>query len=82
LLTQIDSLPLDDIDWVIAGGESGPGARPMRAEWVRTIRDECARAAVPFFFKQWGGTQRKKAGRELDGRKWDEYPSLSPAVAV
>ena len=82
LLTRIDNLPLDDIDWVIAGGESGPGARPMRAEWVRTIRDECARAAIPFFFKQWGGAQRTKAGRELDGREWDEYPSVAAALAI
>ncbi len=82
LLSDMPDLPLDDIDWVIAGGESGPGARPMRAEWVRTIRDECARAAVPFFFKQWGGAQRTKAGRELDGRKWDDYPTAANRIAV
>ena len=82
LLSDMPDLPLDDIDWVIAGGESGPGARPMRAEWVRTIRDECARAAVPFFFKQWGGAQRTKAGRELDGREWDDYPTAVNRIAV
>ena len=66
--------PLGDIDWVIVGGESGPGARPMHIDWVRSIRDQCVAAGVPFFFKQWGGVNKKKAGRILDGRTWDEYP--------
>jgi protein gp37 len=62
------------IDWVIVGGESGPGARPMDAEWVRSLRDQCSRASVPFFFKQWGGRTPKAGGRELEGRTWDELP--------
>jgi len=62
------------INWVIVGGESGPGARPMAADWVRKIRDDCVQAGVPFFFKQWGGVDKKKAGRLLDGRTWDEIP--------
>lgn len=61
-------------DWVIVGGESGPGARPMKAAWARDIRDQCQAANVPFFFKQWGGVNKKKAGRILDGRTWDEMP--------
>ncbi len=72
LLGQLCGLDLTNIDWVIVGGESGPGARPMSAEWVRDIRDQCVRAGVPFFFKQWGGVNKKKAGRVLDGRSWDE----------
>ena len=63
------------LDWVIVGGESGPGARPMDATWVRSIRDQCVRASVAFFFKQWGGVHKKKTGRILDERTWDEMPS-------
>lgn len=74
LLEDIGTLDLTGIGWVIVGGESGPGARPMRPEWVRSIRDQCQSAGVPFFFKQWGGVLKKKAGRELDGRTWDELP--------
>jgi len=74
LLGPMDHLPLDGIHWVIVGGESGPGARPMRAEWARGIRNQCLAAGVPFFFKQWGGTHRRSAGRELDGELWDQYP--------
>jgi protein gp37 len=74
LLGPLPSLDLAGIDWVIAGGESGPGARPMDADWVRQIRDRCVAAGVPFFFKQWGGVRKKQAGRELDGRTWDEMP--------
>ena len=74
LIGPIEGLDLTGIDWVIAGGESGPGARPMREEWVTDIRDQCAAAHVPFFFKQWGGTNKKKAGRSLEGRTWDEMP--------
>jgi protein gp37 len=64
------------INWVIVGGESGHGARPLRAEWVRDIRDQCRRAKVPFFFKQWGGVHKKLAGRTLDRRTWDQVPLL------
>lgn len=64
--------------WVICGGESGPGARPMKPEWVWPLRDQCRNARVPFFFKQWGGTNKKAAGRKLDGRTWDEMPRVSP----
>lgn len=74
LLSAIPSLPLEGVDWVIAGGESGQRARPMKAEWVREIRDDCVRQGVPFFFKQWGGRTPKTKGRELDGRTWDEMP--------
>jgi protein gp37 len=69
------------IHWVIAGGESGPGARPMHPDWVRSIRDQCVAAGVPFFFKQWGGVQKKRAGRVLDGRMWSDMPHLSDTNA-
>ena len=69
------TVKLRGIHWVIVGGESGPGARPVRPEWVRGLRDQCVRAHVPFFFKQWGGTRKHLAGRELDGRNWSERPS-------
>ena len=69
------------LHWVIVGGESGPGARPVDPEWVRVLRDQCVVAGVPFFFKQWGGTTPKAGGRELDGETWDQYP-LVDAVAV
>jgi len=62
------------IDWVICGGESGPGARPMHPDWPRSIRDQCQAAGIPFFFKQWGGVNKKTAGRLLDGWEWNEYP--------
>lgn len=65
-----------DIDWVICGGESGPGARPMDPEWARSLRDQCTAANVPFHFKQWGGVHKASAGRVLDGRTWDEVPTL------
>ena len=74
LLGQLDRLNTDGIDWVIAGGESGPGARPVSLDWVRSIRDQCVRAGVAFHFKQWGGTNKKKTGRMLDGRTWDQFP--------
>ena len=74
LLGPLPSLDLTGIDWVIVGGESGFGARPMDPQWVREIRDRCVDAGVPFFFKQWGGRTPKAGGRELDGRTWDEYP--------
>lgn len=74
LIGAIPNMPLKGIDWVIVGGESGPGARPMEARWVRQIRDKCVSQGVAFFFKQWGGSNKKKAGRILDGRTWDEMP--------
>jgi protein gp37 len=74
LLGPVTRLPLSNIEWVIVGGESGPGARPMEADWVRKIRDRCVRYEVPFFFKQWGGVQKSKTGRLLDGRTWNELP--------
>jgi protein gp37 len=82
LLGPLPRLNLEGTDWVIVGGESGPGARPMDPAWVLEIRDQCLDARVPFFFKQWGGTRKKKTGRELDGRTWDEMPALAAAVAV
>jgi protein gp37 len=76
LLGPLGKLDLRGIEWVIVGGESGPGARPMNADWVADIRNLCVRAGVAFFFKQWGGVQKKRHGRELDGRTWDEMPEL------
>jgi protein gp37 len=81
LLGPIPGLALGGIDWVIVGGESGPGARAMDASWVVGIRDQCLRAGVPFFFKQWGGVNKKKAGRLLDGRTWDAMPISAQAAA-
>jgi protein gp37 len=75
LLGPLPNLKLKDIDWVIVGGESGHRARPIQPTWVTDIRDQCARAGVAFFFKQWGGKNKKKAGRTLDGRIWDEMPA-------
>lgn len=77
LLGPMRRLDLRGLDWVIVGGESGPGARPMRPEWVTDIRDQCLDAEVAFFFKQWGGTCKKKAGRELDGRTWSQVPAYA-----
>ncbi|ARO25012.1 phage Gp37/Gp68 family protein [Rhizobium sp. S9] len=79
LVGDLGVLDLGDIDWAIAGGESGPGARPMEAAWVRSIRDQCVAANVAFHFKQWGGVNKKRAGRVLDGRTWDQLP-LSAAA--
>jgi len=82
LLGPLEGLELDGIDWLIAGGESGPGHRPVKAESVRELRDRCAREGVAFFFKQWGGRSAKAGGRLLDGRTWDDLPSarvLEPA---
>ena len=79
LLGPIPNLDLTGIDWAIVGGESGPGSRPMDIEWVRDLREQCQAAAVPFFFKQWGGTNKKKAGRELDGQTYDGMPELVTA---
>ncbi len=74
LIGPLDSLNLDGIHWVIVGGESGPKARPMKAEWVTSILDQCRRSDVPFFFKQWGGVQKHRTGRNLEGRTYDEMP--------
>ena len=75
LLGPLPHLDLSGINWVIVGGESGPGARPMLREWVLDIRNQCRKAGVPFFFKQWGGRNKKKAGRLLEGKIWNEMPS-------
>jgi protein gp37 len=77
LLGPLDELDLTGIHWVIVGGESGPGARPMKKQWVASLRDRCRREAVPFFFKQWGGPIKSKNGRVLDGKTWDEMPSVN-----
>ncbi len=78
LLGPLPDLDLSGINWVIVGGESGPGARPMASGWVNEIRDQCLTAKVPFFFKQWGGVIKSRTGRELDGRTWDQMPGQVP----
>jgi protein gp37 len=85
LLGDLGKLNLKRIDWAIAGGESGPGARTMEADWVRSIRDQCRKQGVAFHFKQWGGVNKRRTGRALDGRTWDELPnqkSLSGQLAA
>jgi protein gp37 len=77
LIGAVGSIDFTDIDWVIVGGESGPGARPLHLEWVREIRDQCVAQRVAFFFKQWGGIRPKSGGRELDGREWSEFPTAA-----
>jgi protein gp37 len=79
LIGPITNLNLEGIDWVIVGGESGPKYRPMKKDWVIDIRNQCQENRVPFFFKQWGGKNKKKAGRALEGRIWDETPSFVPS---
>jgi len=81
LLGPLPELNLYGIDWVIVVGESGPGARPMNGEWVTDIRNQCLDAKVPFFFKQWGGVRKKKTGRLLEKRTWDEMPHAEHALA-
>lgn len=81
LLAPMPRLKLRGIDWVIVGGESGPGARPMAEEWATEIRDQCLKAGVAFYFKQWGGVFKKRNGRELEGRTWDEMPT-KPELAL
>jgi protein gp37 len=76
LIGAVGAVDLTGIDWVIAGGESGPGARTIHLEWVRDVRDQCVEQKVAFFFKQWGGFRPKTGGRELDGREWSEFPGL------
>ena len=82
LIAPVGALDLGEIDWVIVGGESGPGAREMRAEWVRDIRDQCTRDGVAFFFKQWGGIRPKSGGRDLDGREWNQFPTSHKYLMV
>jgi len=76
LLGSVGKVNLKNIDWAIVGGESGPGARYVDPEWVMDLRDQCIKQKVPFFFKQWGGTNKKKTGRELEGKYWDQMPQL------
>jgi len=80
LIGPLPDLDLNGIEWVIVGGESGPGARPMHEEWVTDIRDVCLASRVPFFFKQWGGVVKKRMGRVLEGRTWDQMPGLTVTV--
>jgi protein gp37 len=82
LLGPLPNLNLHGIDWVIVGGESGPGARPLDEEWVISIRDQCLRSKVPFFFKQWGGVRKKRRGRELQGRTWNEMPVVLEKTSI
>jgi protein gp37 len=81
LIGPLPNLNLTGIDWVIVGGESGRRPRPMKPEWVADIKDQCLAAGVPFFFKQWGGASKKKTGRELEGRTWDEMPAVSLSLS-
>jgi protein gp37 len=81
LLEDLGKFALDGIDWVIVGGESGPRARPMEERWVLSVRDQCRSARVPFFFKQWGGVQKGRTGRKLQGETYDEFPNVSASPA-
>ena len=80
LLEDLGALDLRGIDWVICGGESGPKSRPMQPEWARHIRDQCVAEGIPYFFKQWGGVNKKRNGRVLDGRTWDGMPLVESAA--
>lgn len=82
LIASVGELDLTGIDWVICGGESGPGARPMREQWAVDVRDQCLDAGVPFFFKQWGGVRKKANGRQLQGELWDEMPEVAAASGM
>jgi protein gp37 len=82
LIDSVGKLDLNGIDWVIVGGESGPGAREMKPEWVREVRDQCLAEDVAFFFKQWGGLRPKSGGRTLDGRQWSQFPERSVSIAA
>ncbi len=82
LIGELRDLDLTDIDWVIVGGESGPGARPIEEKWVIDIRDQCKDASVPFFFKQWGGQKKKKGDRVLEGKTWDALPLAYNGISV
>jgi protein gp37 len=81
LLEDLGTIDLEGIHWVIVGGESGPGARPMKKEWVISIMKQCKKAKVPFFFKQWGGVRKSETGRLLNGRTFDEMPALTPSFS-
>lgn len=74
LLEDLGKVDLQGVDWMIVGGESGTGARPMRKEWVLPLRDQCRRNGIPFFFKQWGGVRKARTGRRLEGKTYDEFP--------
>jgi len=80
LIGPMGEIDLNGIDWVIVGGESGPGARPLKPEWVREVRDQCEDKGVAFFFKQWGGLRPKSGGRKLDGREWSQFPRTPGGV--
>ncbi|AGL02462.1 DUF5131 family protein [Desulfoscipio gibsoniae] len=82
LLSDLPDFPCKGVDWVIAGGESGPGARPMHPDWARSLRDQCQDAGVPFFFKQWGGFNKKAAGRILDGQTWNQLPNRYNEISL
>lgn len=82
LLGPLDGLDLAGVDWVIAGGESGPDYRPLDPAWISAIRDQCVTSRVPFFFKQWGGPTPKSGGRELEGRTWDQMPPMAAVSAA
>jgi protein gp37 len=82
LLEPLPDLDLAGIDWVIVGGESGPGARKMKKEWVEDIHNQCQLAEVPFFFKQWGGANKKKTGRKINNHTWDEMPSTGSRIGI
>jgi protein gp37 len=82
LLDSVGTMNLEGIHWVIAGGESGYGFRPVKAEWIREVRDQCVERGIPFFFKQWGGRFPKAGGNELDGRVWNQYPELQSLELV
>lgn len=81
LLEDLGEMDLRDIHWIIVGGESGPGARPIQANWVRNVHAECRAHSIPFFFKQWGGVRKSETGRTLDGKTYDEFPAI-PSTAV
>jgi protein gp37 len=76
LLEPLNNLRLENINWVIVGGESGPKSRPIEKEWIVSIRDKCLKENISFFFKQWGGVIKKKNGRLLEGRTWNEFPDI------
>lgn len=82
LIGPVGKLDLTGIDWVIVGGESGPGARPMQPDWAREVREQCLAQGSAFFFKQWGGLRPKSGGRELDGREWNDFPKAAPVYAI
>jgi protein gp37 len=82
LISPLGTIDLTGIDWVIAGGESGPRARKLQPQWVREVREQCKAAGTAFFFKQWGGLRPKSGGRSLDGQEWSEYPIVPKLTAV